>query len=557
MRVIEEVKDQIRRTLAGAYLSARASGDLVAEPDAILLEVPKDKSHGEFATNLAMTMARVERKAPRAVAEAIVRHMSTADTVIAGVEIAGPGFINIRLKPGWLNPALVAVQQEGDSFGKSDFGGQQKVLLEYVSANPTGPMVLVQARSGALGSTLARLLNWAGFHCDTEFYVNDAGNQVRHLAVSVDLRARQERGEQVEFSGEYPGDYVIECARDLLAQYPDFPALPEAERIAFLEKWAPENFRRGQEEVLKGYGVVFDRWFSERSLRESGAVQEVVRRLREMGEAYEHEGALWMRTTAYGDDKDRVIVRSNGEFTYFCADAAYHMNKYDRGYEVLIDILGQDHHGYEGRMKAMAQCLGHGKESLELLFTQMVRLFKEGQEVRMSKRRGTFVLMEDLLDEVSVDAARFFFLTRSFDAHMDFDMDLANLKSNENPVYYVQYAHARISSILRQAGEAGQRVPDAQTVDLSLLSEESEIDLIRKIAEFPEEVIGAAESREPHRLTRYASELATAFHSFYNRCRVITDDAELTGARLALVDSVRTVIRNALGIMGVGAPDKM
>lgn len=557
MRVVEQVKDEMRQLLAAAYMAAKVAGELAAEPDAILLEVPKEKSHGDFATNLAMVMARVERKAPRAVAEAILRHLQTEGTVIASAEIAGPGFLNIRLKQGWMLPVLEAVQREGALFGQTDHGQGQRILLEYVSANPTGPMVLVQARSGALGSALARILNWAGYRCDTEFYVNDAGNQVRQLALSVDLRARQEAGEAIEFTGEYPGDYVIECARDLLNAQPDFLSRPEAERIAFLETWAPEYFRGGQEEILRGYGVVFDQWFSERSLRESGAVEAVVNRLKESGEAYEQDGAVWMRTTAYADDKDRVIVRSNGELTYFAGDAAYHRNKYERGYEVLINILGQDHHGYEGRLKAMAQCLGRDRNSLQILFTQMVRLFKDGEEVRMSKRRGTFVLMEDLLDEVSVDAARFFFLARSFDAHMDFDMNLANLKSNENPVYYVQYAHARICSILRAAAEAGHAVPSAEAVDLTVLTDESEVDLVRKIAEFPEEVIMAADAREPHRLTRYVTELATAFHSFYNRCRVITEDQAVTGARLVLVDAVRTVVRNGLGILGVSSPERM
>jgi arginyl-tRNA synthetase len=557
VRVVEEVKDQLRRTLAGAYLEAKAAGDLAAEPDVVLLEVPKERAHGDFATNLAMMMARVEKKAPRAVAEAIVRHIRTEGTPVASVEIAGPGFINIRLHPGWMNAALVAVQQEGERYGQSRHGGGRRILLEYVSANPTGPMVLVQARSGALGSALDRLLNWAGYRCETEFYINDGGTQIEQLAKSVDLRARQQAGEQVEFSGEYPGEYVLECAADLLKEYPDFLVRPEAERYAFLERWAPEYFRRGQEEVLRNYGVVFDNWFRESTLRASGAVDEVVRRLIEMGAAYEQDGAVWMRTTAYGDDKDRVIVRSNGESTYFCADAAYHMNKYDRGYDLLINILGQDHHGYEGRLKAMAQCLGHGRDTLEILFTQMVRLFKDGEEVRMSKRRGTFVLMEDLLDEVSVDAARFFFLMRSFDVHMDFDMNLANLKSNENPVYYVQYAHARICSMLRQAEEGGHRVSDAKAVDLRVLADESEVDLIRKIAEFPEEIISAAEAREPARVTRYVVDLATSFHSFYNRCRVISGDPTLTGARLVLVDGVRRVVANALGLLGVTAPERM
>lgn len=558
MRVIEQVKQELRQVLTDAVNRAVAAGDLTGPAPAVMLEMPKDKAHGDFATNLAMVMAKPERKAPRAVAEAVVKHLQTESTWLAAAEIAGPGFINLRLRSGWLQQVLPAIQTEGASFGKSEHGNGRKVLLEYVSANPTGPMVLVQARSGAYGSTLARVLNAAGYDCQTEFYVNDAGNQVKLLAKSVDLRAQELRGATIEIpEGCYPGDYVIDAARELLGQQPDFLNQPEEERLTFLEKWAPEYFRSGQEVVLRNYGVEFDRWFSERSLRDAGKPAQLVERLMAAGEAYEHEGAIWMRTTKYGDDKDRVLVKSGGEFTYFAADACYHMDKYDRGYETLIDILGQDHHGYLGRMKAMVECLGKSKDSLEILFTQIVRLFMQGEEVRMSKRRGTFVLMEDLLDQVSVDAARYFFLMRGADAHMDFDLDLANLKSSDNPVYYVQYAHARICSILRQAEEAGLTVPAAAGADLSLLTDEAELELMRKLADFPEELIGAADAREPHRLTRYVHDLATVFHSFYTRCRVRTEDAALTGARLVLCDAARTVLRNGLTMMGVSAPERM
>jgi arginyl-tRNA synthetase len=559
VRVIEQVRAQLRQALTEAIERAAAAGELTGPtPASIVLEVPKDKAHGDYATNLAMVMAKPERKAPRAVAEAIIKHLPTEGTWIESAEIAGPGFINIRLRFGWVHQVLPAIAAEGKNFGQSDHGGGKRILLEFVSANPTGPMVLVQARSGAYGSTLARVLNTAGYHCNTEFYVNDAGNQVKLLARSVDLRAQELRGATIEIpEGCYPGDYVIDAARLLLDQDPNFLDKPEEERLAFLEKWAPEYFRRGQETVLASYGVVFDRWFSERTLREAEKPAELVERLLKAGQAYEQDGAVWMRTTEYGDDKDRVLVKSGGEYTYFAADACYHMNKYDRGYEILIDILGQDHHGYLGRMKAMVECLGHSKDSLEILFTQMVRLFKDGQEFRMSKRAGNFVLMEDLLEQVPVDAARFFFLTRGADTHMDFDLDLANLKSSDNPVYYVQYAHARICSILRQAGEAGIALPSAAQVDLTLLKDEAELDLIRKLADFPEEVIGAADTREPHRLTRYVNDLATVFHSFYTRCRVVTDDAALTQARLVLCDTARTVLHNALTMMGVSAPERM
>ncbi|HWI66585.1 MAG TPA: arginine--tRNA ligase [Symbiobacteriaceae bacterium] len=559
MRVIEQIRVQLRQALTDAITSAVATGELTGPaPTAIVLEVPKDKAHGDFATNLAMVLAKPERKAPRAVADAIIKHLKTEGTWIESAEIAGPGFINIRLKFGWIHQVLPAIQDEGARFGGSDHGAGKRILLEYVSANPTGPMVLVQARSGAYGSTLGRVLNTTGYECKTEFYCNDAGNQVRLLAKSVDLRAQELRGATIEIpEGCYPGEYVIDAARDLLTKQPDFLDKPEEERYSFLERWATEYFRSGQEEVLRNYGVVFDRWFSERSLRDAGKPAELVQRLLASGQAYEQEGAVWMRTTDYGDDKDRVLVKSGGEMTYFAVDACYHMDKYDRGFDILIDVLGQDHHGYLARMKAMVECLGHSKESLEILFTQIVRLFKDGEEFRMSKRKGNFVLMEDLLDQVSVDAARYFFLMRGLDAHMDFDLDLANLKSSDNPVFYVQYAHARICSILRQAEEAGRAVPKAGVADLSLLKDEAEIDLMRKLAEFPEELIGAADAREAHRLTRYVNELATVFHSFYTRCRVVTDDVPLTQSRLLLCDAARVVLHNALTLMGVSAPERM
>lgn len=559
MRVMEEIRNQLRTALGAAIQSAVAAGELTGPTPAVVgLEVPKDKGNGDFATNLAMVMTKGERKPPRVIAETILRHLNAKSTWIESAEIAGPGFINLRLRTGWVHQVLPAIQAEGDQYGTSDFGQGTRILLEYVSANPTGPMVLVQARSGAYGSTLARVLRATGHKCRTEFYVNDAGNQVRLLARSVDLRAQELRGAQIELPEDaYPGDYIIDSARDVLDKDADFLSRPEEERLLFLERWAPEYFRSGQEEVLRNYGVTFDQWFSERSLREAGKPAELVAHLLKSGAAYEQDGAVWMRTTQYGDDKDRVLVKSDGQFTYFAADACYHMDKYQRNNEILIDILGQDHHGYLGRMKAMVECLGYSRNSLEIIFTQMVRLFKNGEEFRMSKRKGTFVLMEDLLDQVSVDAARYFFLTRGADAHMDFDLDLANLKSSDNPVYYVQYAHARICSILRQAAEAGLSVPKAAEVKLSLLVDESELDLMRKLTEYPEDMIQAATSREPHRLTRYSNDLATIFHSFYTRCRVMTEDAELSRARLLLADATRQVLANAFSMLGVSAPERM
>jgi len=576
MRVVQQVQDEIRRAVAGAIAAAAAVGELSGVVPEFVLESPRQKEHGDFAINAAMLMAKSERKPPRQVAEAIVRHLPTAGTGIIGAEVAGPGFINVRLRPGWLHKALIAIQEEGEGFARSDHGRGKRILLEYVSANPTGPLVIVNARAASFGSTLANLLNTAGYVCDTEFYVNDGGNQVRILADTMDFRIRELLGdtELTQPAEIYPGDYVPEAARAWLkakgiasleaynaakASAPATPSAPagEAGHMDAMGRWGSEYFRSGQEAILERFGVSFKRWFSERSLRDDQLPQKVVEHLRGLGRVYEAEGASWLKTSEFGDDKDRVIIKSDGGFTYVVPDIAYHWNKYERGYEVLIDILGQDHHGYVPRLRASLRCLGYPAEALEVLLIQMVRVIRGGELVRMSKRKGNFVLMDELLDEVSVDAARFFFLMRSCDTQMDFDLDLANLKSNENPVFYVQYAHARIASLLREAEKRGHRVSEARQVDLTVLTDESELDLIRKLADLPEEVIGAADAREAQRLTRYVHEVATLFHSFYTRCRVITDDAGLTAARLVLSDATRSVLRSALGLMGVSAPDSM
>lgn len=576
MRVVLQVQDEIRRALAGAIAAAAAAGELSGDVPEFVLEVPRQKEHGDFATNAALLMAKTERKPPRQVAEAIVRHLGTEGGAISGADVAGPGFINFRLRPGWLHQALVAIQQEGEGFARSDHGQGKRILLEYVSANPTGPLVIVNARAATIGSTLARLLNTAGYVCHTEFYVNDGGNQVRILAATLDFRCREILNDDsvVQPPEIYPGEYNVEAARVWLelhgittveaynaykAAAPATASAPpgEAGFMDALARWGTEYFRSGQQGVLDRFGVSFDQWFSERTLRDEQWPEKVVQHLRDLGQVYEAEGASWLKTSEFGDDKDRVIVKSDGGFTYVVPDIAYHWNKFRRGYSTLIDILGQDHHGYVPRLRASLRCLGYPGEAVEVLLIQMVRVIRGGQLVRMSKRKGDFVLMADLLDEVSVDAARFFFLMRSCDTQMDFDLDLANLKSNENPVFYVQYAHARIASLLREADKRGHSVPDAGQVDLTVLTDESELALTRKLADLPEEVIGAADAREAQRLTRYVHEVATAFHSFYTRCRVITDDAGLTAARLVLTDATRSVLRSALSLMGVSAPDSM
>lgn len=558
----EDLKARVAGALRDALARAVAAGELgVGELPIPQLEVPQFKAHGDLATNLAMVLARPARKAPREVAEIIIRHLDTRDTWIEGVEVAGPGFMNFRLRPGWLYPVLADIQELGEKYGHTDFGGGRRIQVEFVSANPTGPLVVVSARAGAVGDTLASLLEAAGYDVQREFYINDAGNQIEVLGRSMDIRYRQLCGEDLEVPDDcYPGEYLIDLARAVYER--EGRALldrPEDDRRRYLAEYAVSENVRSQKEELRAYGVVYDNWFSEKALRQAGGPERVIAMFKEKGYTYEQDGALWFRSTAFGDDKDRVLVKSDerGSYTYVVPDIAYHLNKLERGFDKLINLLGPDHHGYVGRMRAAIQALGYPPDVLEVVIVQLVRLMRGGEPVRMSKRAGNIFPMADLLDEVGKDAARFFFLLRSPDSHLDFDLDLAKLQSNDNPVFYVQYAHARISSILRQGAEQGLSVPRADAVDLSVLDHPSELELLRKLAGFPEEIIAAAEAREPHRMTRYAIDLATLFHAFYTQCRVLGNEPALTGARLVLVDGTRTVLRNALALLGVTAPERM
>lgn len=569
----QEIKKKIVDCLRRAFESARAAGELTAglnaggsdgsDPPVIGLEKPKDKGHGDWAANLAMALAKAEKKPPRAVAEIILRHLDLTGAWVTRTEIAGPGFINFHLDPAWLGEQTRRILLEGDDYGRSRAGLGQKVIVEFVSANPTGPMVVVQARSGAVGDTLCNLFDAAGYEVWREFYVNDAGNQVHILGRTLEIRIRQQLGETIELPEEaYHGDYVVDLARGYLSEFGADTvrahlAEPEDGRLERLGQWAAERNRSSQERVLLQYGVRFDRWFSERSLRAAGEPERVVNLLTERGHTYEQEGAVWFRSTAFGDDKDRVLRKSGGGYTYVVPDIAYHLNKFARGFTKVIDILGPDHHGYVARMRAALQALGCPAENFEVIISQQVRLLRGGELVSMSKRAGRFIILEDLLEDVGRDAARFFFLMRSPDSHLDFDLDLARTQTNENPVFYVQYAHARICSLLRQEGAAALAASGLNGADFSRLTDPSEIELMDHLSLLPGEIAAAAASREPQRLTRYALELAGSFHAFYNRCRVLTDDIELSHARLALCSAVRTVLRNSLRLLGVSAPERM
>ncbi|MDO8950873.1 MAG: arginine--tRNA ligase [Actinomycetota bacterium] len=563
----------IKSLISDALDAALDAGELtLAERPEITVERPRELSHGDWATNIAMRAAKAAGMPPRQVAEVIAARM-TGHPDVAAVEIAGPGFINIRLSAAALQRVIVSAREQRADFGRSDLGGGKRAQVEFVSANPVGPMHVGHGRWAALGDSLARLLGHVGYRVEREFYVNDQGVQMDVFAESVAARYLELCGREVEFpENGYRGAYITDIAREILADEGESWAdTSAAERESHFKEKAYAQVLAHLKQVLSGMGVEFDVWFSERTLHSPGAdggpsaIVRAIARLRETGYIFEEEGATWFRSTDFGDDKDRVLQKADGDYTYFAADIAYHWDKFEiRGFDLVIDIWGADHHGYVKRMEAAAAALGHpGK--LELVIGQLVNLFRNGEVVRMSKRTGEMVTFEDLLDEVGPDAARYFFLRRSTDQALDFDIALAKEQSSDNPVYYVQYAHARICSILRKA--AGQ--PDADDVaplagalipadvDLALLGHDAELALFRKLAEFGEVVEIAATQRAPHKLTRYAEELAASFHQFYTVCHVIGDDPALTAARLSVVDATRIVLELVLALLGVSAPQRM
>ena len=557
LNIIEETQSALRQGVAAACAQAMAAGTLPeAELPDFVIETPKDEKNGDFSTNLAMQLTRILRQNPRKIAEAIVSGIDLPG-LVERVEIAGPGFINFYLVPGWLNRVLPAIQEEDADYGKSNAGGGERVQVEFVSANPTGLLHMGNARGGALGDTLAAVLNEAGYVCDKEYYINDAGNQVENLGKSVEARYFELLGRddyQIPEDG-YHGKDIIATAQRLLDEKGEaLVDLPEAERRELMKNYALKEKVAGIRGSLENFGVVFDNWFSEQSLHDAGAVHEIVDILREKGYVYEKDGAQWLRATDWGEEKDEVLVRSNGTPTYFAADIAYHRDKFERGYKRLINIWGADHHGHVARLKGAMTALGYDGDDITVILMQLVRLYRGGEIVKMSKRSGKYVTLDELIEEVGKEAARFFFIMRSPDSALDFDLDLAKAESSDNPVYYVQYAHARICSIL---SVAGGKTPQAADVDLSLLTEENERVLIRKLAEWPQEVADAARELAPYHLAYYAKELANAFHSFYNSCKVLTDDAALRDARLALVDCTRITLRNVLTLLGLSAPERM
>jgi len=557
MSILEQVHENLKAAIADAVVTAGLANR--EELPLFVLEVPKDKSHGDLATNAAMQLTKIAKKNPRQIAEAIIANLNQEKAGTQSAEIAGPGFINFRLDKSYLYPVVNRVLEQGADYGRVSAGAGQRVQVEFVSANPTGSLHLGHARGAAVGDALCNVLDYAGYEVTREYYINDAGKQVENLARSIEARYKQALGQDAALPEDgYYGEDIVGFAKALAAEEGDrLLSLPEEERYVFFRQYGLERELDKIKRDLGRFRVHFDEWFNETSLYETKQVEQALEALRERGQVFEEEGATWLSTMPYGDDKNRVLVKNDGSYTYLTPDIAYHRDKFARGFDRMINIWGADHHGYIPRVKAAMAALGNDPEKLTVLIAQMVSLYQNGEKMKMSKRTGKAVTMEDLMDEVGVDAIRYFFTMRSMDSHLDFDMDLAISTSNENPVYYVQYAHARICSIYRQAEEQGIASDGLLSADFSKLTAEHEFDLLRKMGELPQEIAEASTQYAPHRLIRYVYELAAMFHSYYKAERVITDDAAQTQARLALLAAVRTVIANVLRLVGVSAPERM
>lgn len=556
MNRVREIKGLIRQEILAALDQASAAGSLTLDSvPAFAVEVPRDKSHGDFAVNAAMLLAKSQGKAPRVIAQIILDQMKQKPDWLVKAEIAGPGFLNFTLDPQYFHAVLPAIAKEDKDYGKSDFGGGSKVQIEFVSANPTGLLHMGNARGAALGDTLGNIMSAAGYEVKREYYINDAGNQIENFGKSLEARYLELLGQECEFPEDgYHGEDITETARHIVEAEGDrFMHMESALRREFLIQAGLKEKLDSIRQTLADFGVVYDVWFSEQSLHDGGEIKDTIEELREKELLYEKEGALWLRATAFGEEKDEVMVRANGVPTYFAGDIAYHRNKFRRGFDTAINIWGADHHGHVARMKGAMGVLGFDPDRLEIILMQLVRLTQGKEIVKMSKRSGQYVTLTELMEDVGRDAARFFFVMRSADSQMDFDLELAKSQSAENPVYYVQYAHARIHSLLKMAAP-GDLGGDA---DWSLLKEPAERELIRKLADLPEEIAQAAKDREPHRLPRYAMDLAALFHSFYTECRCLVEDEALRRARLGLADATRVVLRNTLTLLGVSAPERM
>ncbi len=559
----ELVQESIRAALAACFADGSLSSGRFP---AIQVEKPAHEEHGDFASNVAMLLAKDEKRAPRAIAQVIVDHLQGDASIFSSVEIAGPGFINFRISDSAWQKVLLAIDEAGETYGRSVSGQGKKVQVEFVSANPTGPLHIGHGRGAAIGDAISRLLAATGWEVTREFYYNDAGQQITNLVLSVQARCLGvEPGDPRWPADGYQGDYIRDVAESYLAcatveaddQHVTASGDPQDQEA--IRRFAVAYLRREQDQDLAAFDVRFDVYSLESELYRDGRVEDVVGRLVESGHTYEKDGALWLRTTLYGDDKDRVIRKSDGSYTYFVPDVAYHLGKWERGFSRVINEQGADHHSTVTRVRAGLQALDCGVPQgwPEYVLHQMVTVMRGGEEVKVSKRAGSYVTLRYLIDEVGCDATRFFFVMRKPDSQLVFDIDLAKQRSLENPVYYVQYAHARIRSIFENAAERGILLPEGAQVDLSLLKSAEELAIIKSLAYYPEMVEGSAANFEPHRVTYYLQELAGCFHSFYNRNRVVTEEAELTLARLYLLKCVAIVLKNGLGLLGISAPEKM
>ncbi|MBD8037697.1 arginine--tRNA ligase [Solibacillus sp. A46] len=555
MNAVEQLQQSIKDALKAAINQA---GLVEAGTELnIHLETPKDKANGDFATNVAMQLTKLAKKPPRAIAESILENVKTEGTDIEKIEIAGPGFLNITVRKDFLAGVVKAAFEQGENYGRSTAGAGEKVQVEFVSANPTGDLHLGHARGASVGDSLCNVMDFAGFDVSREYYINDAGNQINNLAYSLEARYKQALGMDAEMPEDgYHGQDIIDIAGKLTEEFgAAILDKSEEERFKFFREHGLKLELAKLQNDLKNFRVEFDVWYSETSLYENGKIDVALEKLKANGHVFDEDGATWFRSTTFGDDKDRVLIKNDGSFTYLTPDIAYHEDKLRRGFDKLINIWGADHHGYIPRMKAAIEALGYERETLEVEVIQMVQLYKNGEKFKMSKRTGNAVTMRELVEEVGLDAVRYFFVKTAGDSHMDFDLDLAVSQSNENPVYYAQYAHARISSILRAASEQGF---EASLENLNLLVAEKEEDVLKKVGAFPQIVADAAKHRTPHRIANYIQDLAAAFHSFYNAEKVLNqDNKELTAARLALITAVKTTLANALKLIGVSAPEKM
>ena len=554
------MKENIRTIILNALNRACDKGDLPsAEAPVVEIEEPKVASHGDFSTNIAMVSASIQKMPPRKIAEAILQHMEDPHGIIDKTEIAGPGFINFFIIPFSWHPVLREIHETDTRYGASDLGEGKRIQVEFVSANPTGPLHVGHGRGAAVGDAVANILSFCGYDVQKEYYINDSGRQIATLGRSVYLRLQALIGEEIELPEDcYQGDYIVELAENLRAREGGvLSECTEEEAVDFCAKYAAKEILAGIQADLASFGVSFDSWFSEQSLYDSGKVDDAIKEGQGRKIVYKKDGALWFKTAVFGDEKDRVVVRKNGQTTYFASDIAYHQDKFNRGFDRVIDVWGADHPGYSPRMAASIESSGYRKEQFHVILVQLVNLLRGGEPVAMSTRAGEFVALRDVVNEVGRDAARFIFLTRHYESPLDFDLELAKQKTNDNPVYYVQYVHARISSIIRKGRERGVKTVTWSDKAISLLNTSEDIQLIKTLARYPDIVMSSAAFLEPHRITYYLMNLASVFHAYYNKHRVLTDSEPLTSGRLYLVRAVQKVIRNGLSLLGVSAPEKM